>query len=61
MMRRSAPSRSPLPLVGPALDADRNARGQGVVSRDDAKVKILVVPTDEERNIARYTSKVLGF
>jgi len=47
--------------LGVALDADRNAKGQGVISRDGAKVKVLVVPTDEERNIARYTSKVLGF
>ena len=47
--------------LGLALDADRNAIGHGVISRDGAKVKVLVVPTDEERNIARYTSKVLGF
>ncbi len=47
--------------LGLALDADRNAKGHGVISRDGAKVKVLVVPTDEERNIARYTNKVLGF
>jgi acetate kinase len=47
--------------LGFALDADRNAGGRGVISRDGAKVKILVVPTDEERNIARYTRNVLGF
>ena len=47
--------------LGLALDADRNAKGEGVISRDDAEVKVLVVPTDEERHIARYTSKVLGF
>jgi acetate kinase len=47
--------------LGFALDADRNAEGLGVISRDGATVKILVVPTDEERNIARYTSEVLGF
>jgi acetate kinase len=46
--------------LGLALDGDRNANGKGVVSRDDAKVKVLVVPTDEERMIARYTGKVLG-
>jgi acetate kinase len=47
--------------LGLSLDADRNAKGQGLISRDGAKVKVLVVPTDEERNIARYTSEVLGF
>jgi acetate kinase len=47
--------------LGLALDDDRNAKGHGVISRDGAKVKILVVPTDEERNIARYANKVLGF
>ena len=48
-------------LLGLALDADRNTKGQGVISRDSADVKVLIVPTDEERQIARYTSKVLGF
>jgi acetate kinase len=47
--------------LGLDLEADRNAEGQGVISRDGAKVKCLVVPTDEERIIARYTGKVLGF
>ncbi len=47
--------------LGLDLDADRNAKGQGVISRDGAKVKVLVVPTDEERMIARYTGAVLGF
>ena len=45
--------------LGLALDPDRNAKGQGVISRDDAKVKALVVPTDEERMIARYTCQLL--
>lgn len=47
--------------LGLDLDTDRNAKGQGLVSRDGAKVKVLVVPTDEERNIARYTRKVVDF
>ena len=47
--------------LGVALDRDRNAAGRGIISRDGAKVKALVVPTDEERMIARYTGKVLGF
>jgi acetate kinase len=47
--------------LGLALDTDRNSAGQGVISREGAKVKVLVVPTDEERMIARYTGKALGF
>jgi acetate kinase len=46
--------------LGLALDGDRNAAGRGVISRDGARVKVLVVPTDEERMIARYAGKVLG-
>jgi len=46
--------------LGVSLDAERNAKGQGVVSRAGAKVKVLVVPTDEERMIARYAGRVLG-
>jgi acetate kinase len=46
--------------LGLALDADRNAEGQGAISRDGAAVTVLVVPTDEERMIARYTGATLG-
>jgi len=46
--------------LGVSLDAERNAKGQGVISRAGAKVKVLVVPTDEERMIARYAGRVLG-
>lgn len=46
--------------LGVALDAERNAKGAGVISRDDANVKVLVVPTDEERMIAHYTRELLG-
>jgi acetate kinase len=46
--------------LGVALDANRNARGRGVISREGAAVTVLVVPTDEERMIARYTAATLG-
>ena len=46
--------------LGLALDADRNAKGQGVISPDGARLKVLVLPTDEERMIARYAGQVLG-
>jgi len=46
--------------LGIALDADRNAKGHGVISRVDSSVQVLVMRTDEERMIARYTSELLG-
>jgi acetate kinase len=46
--------------LGLELDPARNARGPGVVSSDTSKVKVLVVPTDEERMIARYAVRTLG-
>ncbi len=46
--------------LGVALDADCNARGRGLVSPPGAPVAVWVVPTDEERMIARYTGKTLG-
>jgi acetate kinase len=46
--------------LGVGLDAERNAKGVGVISRDDTRVKVLVVPTDEERMIVRYTRELLG-
>jgi acetate kinase len=46
--------------LGLRLDAGRNAAARGVISRDGAAVTVLVVPTDEERMIARYTGDTLG-
>ena len=46
--------------LGLTLDAGRNAAGRGVISRDGAAVPVLVVPTDEERMIVRYTGDALG-
>jgi acetate kinase len=45
--------------LGLTLDAERNAAGRGVISRDGTPVTVLVVPTDEERMIARYASETL--
>ncbi|HSS82299.1 MAG TPA: acetate/propionate family kinase [Reyranella sp.] len=47
-------------FLGATLDAGRNAEGRGVISPDGAAVNVLVVPTDEERMIARYTCATLG-
>jgi acetate kinase len=46
--------------LGVTLDASRNGAGRGLVSADASRVKVLVVPTDEERMIARYTCRTLG-
>jgi acetate kinase len=46
--------------LGLALDVGRNAQGHGRISADGALVSAWVVPTDEERMIARYTNQVLA-
>jgi len=40
-------------FLGVTLDAGRNAEGRGMISPDGAAVTVLIVPTDEERMIAR--------
>ena len=50
-----------LGFAGVVLDHDRNAspgRGIRVISADDSAVTVLVVPTDEELEIARQTLEV---
>ena len=48
--------------LGIHLDADRNTAGSGIrsISSDSSPVAVLVVPTDEESEIARQTLAVLG-
>jgi acetate kinase len=46
--------------LGLKLDASRNAQGEGRISADGAAVSAWVVPTDEERMIARYTEAALS-
>jgi acetate kinase len=46
--------------AGMALDSGRNAVGTGRISTDSSKVAVWVIPTDEERLIARHTRHVLG-
>ncbi len=48
-----------LEVFGMALDDERNQRSATVISRDGAKTAVLVVPTDEERAIARRTAGVV--
>ncbi len=46
--------------LGLTLDPARNAKGDGRISNDGARVQAWVIPTDEERMIARHTGEVLG-
>lgn len=52
-----------LDVLGIRLDPERNAAATGrepaLVSRDDSPVKVLVVPTDEEAEIARQAMVVV--
>lgn len=45
--------------LGVSLDQTRNAAGSGRISTDGSRVSAWVVPTDEERMIARYTRAAL--
>lgn len=49
-----------LEWLGVAIDDLANARNQAVISRLGSRVKVLVIPTDEERMIAIHTLNVLG-
>ena len=46
--------------LGLELDAARNARGDRCISAPGSRVSAWVMPTDEERMIARYTSDAVG-
>ena len=46
--------------LGVGLDETRNRGGRGRISADGSRVSAWVVPTDEERMIARYTCAALA-
>ena len=46
--------------LGAELDESRNGGSEGLISADGSRLPMWVVSTDEERVIARQTSKVLG-
>jgi len=46
--------------LGLALDAAANAAGAPVISSGDSRVRVLVVPTDEELMIAQHTLALLS-
>lgn len=49
-----------LEALGIAVDPVRNRRGDRLISPDDAAVKVAVIPTDEELEIARQTLEVIS-
>jgi len=46
--------------LGVVPDQARNARGSGRITADGSRVTAMVIPTDEERMIARHTRAVLS-
>jgi acetate kinase len=49
-----------LGFLGIELDATRNARDAALISRDSSRVKVRVIPTDEELMIARSVVRTLA-
>jgi acetate kinase len=47
--------------LGIAINPDANERGRTVLHRQDSRVRVLVIPTNEERMIARHVRQVLEF
>ena len=45
--------------LGLALDAERNKAGEGRISAESSAIAAWVIPTDEERMIARHTMAVV--
>ena len=53
----------PLSFLGVKLDKDLNSRTRGtetLISTPDSKVKVVVIPTDEELMIARDTEAIVN-
>ena len=58
---RAAISRD-LEFLGISVDAEKNASARGceeIISTPDSKVKVMVIPTNEELMIARETAALL--
>jgi len=49
-----------LGFLGVALDADRNATNEGVVSGEGSRVTVRVMPTDENMMVARHTRRLIS-
>ena len=49
-----------LGFLGVELDAARNAENAGVISTPSSRVRVRVIPTDEELMIARSVCRIVG-
>ncbi|WP_375455273.1 hypothetical protein [uncultured Methylobacterium sp.] len=49
-----------LAFLGLDIDPERNARGRSRIGRDGSAVPVLVVPADEEREIADEARRIIG-
>jgi len=45
--------------LGAVLDPERNAHGDGLISSAASRIAVWVIPTDEERLIARHAAHIL--
>ena len=50
-----------LQFLGIELEEKRNEANEGVISSDNSRISVRVVPTDEETMIAKTVYRVLGF
>ena len=48
-----------LSFLGIRIDPGRNARSEPVISVDGSRVPVRVIPTDEERVVARHTARLI--
>jgi acetate kinase len=48
-----------LSYIGIQLDPGRNARSDQVITADGSRVTVRVIPTDEERVVARHTARLI--
>lgn len=49
-----------LEFLGIVVDPARNEAGEAVISREDGRVTVRVIPTDEEREIAGSVAEIIG-
>lgn len=49
-----------LEFLGVVVDPARNEAGEAVISREDGRVTVRVIPTDEEREIAGSVAEIIG-
>ena len=49
-----------LAFLGLDIDPERNARGRSRIGRDGSAVSVLVIPADEEREIAYEARRIIG-